>query len=45
VRGVIRQTAWQPADGAKTLARHFAGVRAPTVQRLVDALSALGQVG
>jgi len=45
VRGVIHQTAWQPADGAKTLARHFTGVRAPTVQRLVDALAALGQVG
>ncbi len=45
VRGVIHQTAWQPADGAKTLARHFTGVRAPTVQRLVDALAALGHVG
>jgi hypothetical protein len=45
VRGVIHQTAWQQADGAKTLARHFTGVRAPTVQRLVDALAALGQVG
>jgi hypothetical protein len=45
VRGVIHQTAWQQADGAKTRARHFTGVRAPTVQRLVDALSALGHVG
>ena len=45
VRGVIHQTAWQQTDGAKTLARHFTGVRAPTVQRLVDALSALGHVG
>jgi hypothetical protein len=45
VRGVIHQTAWQQADGAKTLARLFTGVRAPTVQRLVDALAALGQVG
>ncbi len=45
VRGVIHQTAWQPSDGAKILARHFTGVRAPTVQRLVDALAALGQVG
>ena len=45
VRGVIHQTAWQQADGAKTLARHFTGVRAPTVQRLVDALAALGHVG
>ena len=45
VRGVIHQTAWQQTDGAKTLARHFTGVRAPTVQRLVDALAALGQVG
>jgi hypothetical protein len=45
VRGVIRQTAWQPADGAKALVRHFTGVRAPKVQRLVDALTALGQVG
>ena len=45
VRGVIHQTAWHPADGAKTLAKNFAGVRAPTVQRLVDALSALGHVG
>jgi hypothetical protein len=45
VRGVIHQTAWQPSDGAKTLARHFTGVRAPTVQRLVDALAALGHVG
>ena len=42
---LIRQTAWQQADGAKTLARHFTGVRAPTVQRLVDALAALGHVG
>jgi hypothetical protein len=42
VRGVIHQTAWQPADGAKSLVRHFIGVRAPTVQRLVDALAALG---
>jgi hypothetical protein len=45
VRGVIHQTAWQQADGAKTLASHFTGVRAPTVQRLVDALAALGHVG
>ena len=45
VRGVIHQTAWLPTDGAKTLARHFTGVRAPTVQRLVDALAALGHVG
>jgi hypothetical protein len=45
VRGVIRQTAWQQADGAKTLASHFTGVRAPTIQRLVDALAALGHVG
>ena len=45
VRGVIHQTAWLPADGAKHLAKHFAGVRAPTIQRLVDALAALGQVG
>ena len=45
VRGVIHQTAWQQTDGAKTLARHFTGVRAPTVQRLVDALAALGHVG
>ena len=45
VRGVTHQTAWQPGDGAKALARHFTGVRAPTVQRLVDALSALGHVG
>jgi hypothetical protein len=45
VRGVIHQTAWQQADGAKTLASHFTGVRAPTIQRLVDALAALGQVG
>jgi len=45
VRGVIHQTAWQQTDGAKTLARHFTGVRAPTVQRLIDALSALGHVG
>jgi len=45
VRGVIHQTAWQRADGAKMLARNFSGVRAPTVQRLVDALTALGQVG
>ena len=45
VRGVIHQTAWQQTDGAKTLASHFSGVRAPTVQRLVDALAALGHVG
>jgi hypothetical protein len=45
VRGVIHQTAWQQTDGAKTLARHFTGVRAPTVQSLVDALATLGQVG
>jgi hypothetical protein len=45
VRGVIHQTAWQPADGVKPLVRHFSGVRAPTVQRLVDALAALGHVG
>ena len=45
VRGVIHQTAWQQTDGAKTLARHFTGVRAPTVQRLVAALAALGHVG
>ena len=45
VRGVIHQTAWQQTDGAKSLAKAFAGVRAPTVQRLVDALAALGQVG
>ncbi|MEI7903611.1 MAG: type IIL restriction-modification enzyme MmeI, partial [bacterium] len=45
VRGVIHQTGWQPADGAKILVRHFSGVRAPTVQRLVDALAALGHVG
>jgi hypothetical protein len=45
VRGVIRDTAWQPTDGPRALARRFAGVRAPTVQRLVDALAALGQVG
>ncbi len=37
-------SALQP-DGAKTFDRHFTGVRAPTVQRLVDALSALGHVG
>jgi len=42
---VIHQTAWQQTDGAKTLARHFTGVRAPTVQRLVVALSALGRWG
>jgi len=45
VRGVIHQTAWQQADGVKTLVCHFTGVRAPTVQRLVAALAALGQVG
>jgi len=45
VRGVIHQTAWQPVDGVKILVRHFSGVRAPTVQRLVDALAALGHVG
>ena len=45
VRGVIHQTAWQPADGVKPLVRHFSGVRAPTVQRLIDALAALGHVG
>ena len=45
VRGVIHQTAWQPADGVKSLVSHFSGVRAPTVQRLVDALAALGHVG
>lgn len=45
VRGVIHQTGWQPADGVKSLARHFSGVRAPTVQRLVDALAALGHLG
>jgi len=45
VRGVLHQTAWQQTDGAKTLASDFTGVRAPTVQRLVDALSALGHVG
>jgi hypothetical protein len=45
VRGVIRQTAWQQTDDAKTIAHHLTGVRAPTVQRLVDALSALGNVG
>jgi hypothetical protein len=43
VRGVIHQTAWQPADGVKPLVRRFSGVRAPTLQRLVDALAALGQ--
>jgi len=42
VRGVIHQTDWQPADGVKPLVRHFSGVRAPTIQRLVDALAALG---
>jgi hypothetical protein len=45
VRGIIHQTAWQPADGVKSLVRYFSGVRAPTVQRLVDALAALGHVG
>jgi hypothetical protein len=45
VRGVIHQTDWQPADGVKPLVRRFSGVRAPTVQRLVDALAALGHVG
>jgi hypothetical protein len=42
---VVRQTAWQQTDGAKTLARHFTDVRAPTLQLLVDALSAPGHVG
>jgi hypothetical protein len=45
VRGVIGLTGWQPADGEKVLARHFTGVRAPTIRRLVAALSALGHVG
>ncbi|MDD4622111.1 MAG: class I SAM-dependent DNA methyltransferase, partial [Kiritimatiellae bacterium] len=45
VRGVIDQTGWRPDDGEKVLARHFAGVRAPAIRRLVAALSALGHVG
>ncbi len=44
VRDTITCVGWQPADGVKALAKHFAGVRAPTIQRHVDALVALGQV-
>jgi hypothetical protein len=44
VRDTIIRVAWQPSDGVKALSKHFAGVRAPTIQRHVDALVALGQV-
>jgi hypothetical protein len=45
VRGVIQQTAWQQADGAKTFARHFTGIRIPIFRRLVGTRSTLGHVG
>lgn len=44
VRDTIARVGWVPADGVKALSRHFVGVRAPTIQRHVDALVALGQV-
>jgi len=40
----IARVGWQPSDGVKALAKHFVGVRAPTIQRHVGALVALGQV-